>query len=150
MVQTFRNYHELIASFEQGLKDKGVSYDLEKDRLFGGHTFWLDRSNAVGFKVNPDQIAIFQLKGAREFTIEVVDGLLEAPVEIVMKHVHNLLSNRVYQEEVYKLGKLCSVRQYSYVEKEKVKLSRGCLYHWLSIVPFLKKEIVMTVYEYSE
>lgn len=150
MVQTFRNYHELIAGFEQTLTDKGVSYALEKDRVFGGHTFWLDRSNNIGFKVNPNQVSIFQLKGVREFNIEAVEGLLEAPVEAVVVHIHKLLSKRIYQEEVYKLGKLCWVRQCSYVDGKKVKMSMDGLYHWLSVVPFLKKKMVMTVYEYSE
>ena len=75
-------------------------------------TIWLDKKNNFGCEINSLDITVFHLDGSLTFNLDEGREADMYSTTSAVDHILLIASNTLFQEEVYKNNKLCSVWQY--------------------------------------
>jgi len=112
-------------------------------------TIWLDKKNNFGCEINSLDITVFHLDGSLTFNLDEGREYDICSTAAAVDHIFLIVSNTLFQEEVYKNDKLCSVRQYVILNGEKFFCSSLWIKHIFYFFAFLKKEVKITEYSYN-
>lgn len=138
---------EVLNLILKKLDEKKIVYTIEEKK--NSIIIWFDRENNFLcnlYKIGADVHLLkggvgFNLREGKEDDLHTINDIVE--------HIYKLMFNDLFQVEMYKNKKLCSVRQYIVVDGKKINCSCYVITHVLFFVPFLKKEFKEVHYFYK-
>jgi hypothetical protein len=129
------------------LSKKNISYETEENTDL--KTLWFDRENNFCCRIYNIGADVCLLRGSASFNLCEGKEADLLTIDDMVKHILKITSNELFQEEIYKKNKLCSVRQFIIIDGKKIYCSSFAITHIFFFLPFCKKEIKIVTYKYQ-